>query len=62
MAVLHSDPARMEEYIRELKEAEDLRVRERRNLAQRARRRGVSAKVQEQREWIKANPCGFEVR
>lgn len=39
----------------------DRAARDARNLATRAKRRGVSAAVQSQREWIKANPCGFEI-
>lgn len=31
------------------------------NLQRRAKRRGVKPSVQAQREWVKANPCGFEI-
>lgn len=47
--------------LRASKEAQDREARERRNLASRAKRKGVPTSVQAQREWIKANPCGFQI-
>lgn len=48
--------------LRASKAAQDREARDRRNLASRAKRKGVATSVQAQREWIKANPCGFEAR
>lgn len=42
--------------------AQDEAERQRRNLVSRAKRRGLKPDVLAQREWLKANPVGFEVR
>lgn len=55
MSILHKDPpAPLNRY----EEAE----RQAKNLRARAKRKGLSSAAQAQREWIKANPVGFEVR
>ena len=59
MAVKHYQPSAAAQ--QRIIEAER-REREAKNLARRAKRAGVSSSVQAQREWIKANPVGFEVR
>lgn len=51
----------IDEILRLSREKMEREARERRNLAARAKRRGVPVAVLEQREWIKANPCGFEI-
>jgi F0F1-type ATP synthase membrane subunit b/b' len=53
--------AQAQRALRESKAAQDRVARDRRNLAGRAKRAGLTPSQQEQREWIKANPCGFEV-
>lgn len=47
--------------LRASKREQDKEARARRNLANRAKRRGLPPKVLEQREWIREHPCGFEV-
>jgi|TARA_R100001440_G_scaffold62058_1_gene82068 hypothetical protein len=61
MAVLHSAES-IRKHLAESKAAQEQAAKERRNLAQRAKRRGIPTDVQAQREWIKANPAGFEIR
>lgn len=61
VAQIEAGAAEAQRALRASKDAQDRAARERRNLANRAKRKGVSTSVQSQREWIKANPCGFEI-
>lgn len=58
---IHAGAEEAQRALRASKEAQDREARERRNLTARAKRAGVSPSVQAQREWIKDNPCGFEI-
>lgn len=53
--------AAADQAMRERLAVHDRAEKDARNLASRAKRAGLPPSVLAQREWIKANPCGFEL-
>ena len=61
MSEFQQQNAEIQARLRASKEQQDAEGRARRNLVQRAKRRGLTPEALAQREWIRDNPCGFEL-